>query len=36
VTEKVLSGFPIEYVVAYASRAGFVLLRDGKIFQPTW
>jgi hypothetical protein len=31
VTEKVSLGFPMEYVEAYASRAGFVLPRDGKI-----
>jgi hypothetical protein len=31
VTEKVSSGFPMEYVEAYASRAGFVLPHDGKI-----
>jgi hypothetical protein len=31
VTEKVSFGFPMEYVEAYASRAGFVLLHDGKI-----
>jgi hypothetical protein len=31
VTEKVLSGFPMEYVEAYVSRAEFVLPRDGKI-----
>jgi hypothetical protein len=31
VTEKVSFGFPMEYVEAYASRAGFVLLRDGNI-----
>jgi hypothetical protein len=31
VTEKVPLGFPMEYVQAYASRAGFVLSRDGKI-----
>jgi hypothetical protein len=31
VTEKVSLGFTIEYVEAYASRAGFVYPRDGKI-----
>jgi hypothetical protein len=31
VTEKVTSGIPMEYVEAYASKAGFVLPRDGKI-----
>jgi hypothetical protein len=31
VTEKVLLGFPMEYVEAYASRAGFFLLCEGKI-----
>jgi hypothetical protein len=31
VTEKVSLGFPMEYVEAYASRVGFVHLRDGKI-----
>jgi hypothetical protein len=31
VTEKVSSGIPIEWVEAYASRARFFLLRDGKI-----
>jgi hypothetical protein len=31
VTEKVSLGFPMEYVEAYASRAGFVLLLDRKI-----
>jgi hypothetical protein len=31
VTEKVSLEFPIENVEAYASRAGFVLLCDGKI-----
>jgi hypothetical protein len=29
--KKVLSGFPMEYVEAYVSRAEFVLPRDGKI-----
>jgi hypothetical protein len=31
VTKKVSSGFAMEYVEAYASRAGFVLPRDGNI-----
>jgi hypothetical protein len=31
VTENVSFGFPMEYVEEYASRAGFVLPRDGKI-----
>jgi hypothetical protein len=31
VTKKVSLGFPMEYVEAYASRAGFVLPRDRKI-----
>jgi hypothetical protein len=31
VTEKVSLGFPIEYVEAYASRAGFVLPCEGNI-----
>jgi hypothetical protein len=31
VTEKVPLGFSMEYVEAYASRAGFVLPREGKI-----
>jgi hypothetical protein len=31
VTERVSLDFPVEYVEAYASRAGFVLPRDGKI-----
>jgi hypothetical protein len=30
-TEKVSFGFPMQYVEAYVSRAGFVLPRDGKI-----
>jgi hypothetical protein len=33
VTEKVLLGFPMEYVEAYASRAGFFLLCEGKILR---
>jgi hypothetical protein len=36
VTEKMLLSFPMEYVEAYASRAGFVLLRDGKILWVHW
>jgi hypothetical protein len=31
VTKKVSLGFPMEYVEAYASRAGFVHPRDGKM-----
>jgi hypothetical protein len=31
VTEKVSLGFPMEYFDTYASRVGFVHLRDGKI-----
>jgi hypothetical protein len=31
VTEKASLDFPMEYVEVYASRAGFVLPRDGKI-----
>jgi hypothetical protein len=31
VTENVSLGFPMEYVEAYASIAGFVLPHDGKI-----
>jgi hypothetical protein len=31
VTKKVSLGIPMEYVEAYASIAGFVLPRDGKI-----
>jgi hypothetical protein len=34
VTKKVSLGFSMEYVEAYASRAGFVLPRDGKRFHP--
>jgi hypothetical protein len=30
VTEKAFLGIPIKYVEAYASRVGFILLRDGK------
>jgi hypothetical protein len=29
VTEKMLSGFPIEYVEAYEPRAGFIHPHDG-------
>jgi hypothetical protein len=31
VTKKVLLGFPMDYVEAYASRVGFVLPHDKKI-----
>jgi hypothetical protein len=36
VTKKVSFGFLMEYVEAYASRAGFVLPGDGKILLAHW